>query len=79
MSRRFKPNQKRFAVDVSSGFRLLLQGSDKVKLQNDMSEISNQLEQLRKDNYFLDEAIKTINSIILLVGATSILNQKKLS
>ena len=73
MSRRFKPNQKRFAVDVSSGFRLLLQGSDKVKLQNDMSEISNQLEQLRKDNYFLDEAIKTINSIILLVGATSIL------
>jgi hypothetical protein len=38
-----------------------------------MIEISNELEQLRKDNYFLDEAIKTINSIILLVGATSVL------
>jgi hypothetical protein len=72
MSRRFKPNQKRFALDFSSGFRLL-QGSDKEKLQNDMSEISNQLTQLRQDNWVLDEAIKTISGIILLVGTTSVL------
>lgn len=71
MSRRFKPNQKRFAQYLP-GFGLL-ENSDKVKLRNDMIEISNELEQLRKDNYFLDEAIKTINSIILLVGTTSVL------
>ena len=71
MSKRFKSSENRFAQYLP-GFGLL-HSSEKEKLRNDMIEISNELEQLRKDNYFLDEAIKTINSIILLVGATSIL------
>jgi len=61
MSKRFKPSKNRFAQYLP-GFGLL-SNSDKEKLKNEMSEISNEIEQLRKDNYILDEAIKTLNSI----------------
>jgi len=77
MSRRFKPNQKRFAQFMFNGqipFNPYSSNfTDLEKLQNDMSDISNQLAQPIKDNYFLGEAIKTINSIILLVGGSSVL------
>jgi hypothetical protein len=75
MSKRFKPSKKRFAQYLP-GFGLL-HSSEKEKLQNDMSEISNQIEQLLKDNYFLDQAIKTITSIIELTGATIALSKLK--
>lgn len=77
MSRRFKPNQKRFAQFMFNGqipFNPYSSNfTDLEKLQNDMSEMSNELEQLRKDNFFLDEAIKTLNSIIVLGVGSSIL------
>jgi hypothetical protein len=69
MSKRFKSSKKRFAqIPGGVGRAMELRTH-----QNDMSEISNQIEQLRKDNYFLDQAIKTINGIIVLAGATSVL------
>jgi hypothetical protein len=71
MSKRFKPSKNRFAQYLP-GFGLL-SNSDKEKLKNDMSEIRNEIEQLRKDNYILDEAIKTLNSIIVLGVGSSIL------
>jgi hypothetical protein len=67
MSKRFKPSKNRFA-QIRGPIAL-----GTMMHQNDMSEISNQIEQLRKDNYFLDQAIKTINGIIVLAGATSVL------
>ena len=77
MSRRFKPNQKRFAQFMFNGqipFNPYSSNfTDLEKLQNDMSDISNQLAQPIKDNYFLDEAIKTLNSIIVLGVGSSIL------
>jgi hypothetical protein len=69
MSKRFKPSKNRFA-QIPGGVG---RGMELRTHQNDMSEISNQIEQLRKDNYFLDQAIKTINGIIVLAGATSVL------
>jgi len=71
MSKRFKPSKNRFA-QIRGPI-----GTGTLTLQNDMSEISNQIEQLRKDNFFLDQAIKTINGIIVLAGATTALSKLK--
>jgi len=77
MSRRFKPNQKRFDQFMFNGqipFNPYSSNfNDLEKLQNEMTEISNKLAQPIKDNYFLDEAIKTLNSIIVLGVGSSIL------